>query len=141
MHPTHIGLCHYYVHLMEMSPEPETALPAADCLRRPSAMGHLLHMPSHIDVLVGDYERACESNLAAVRANREIMERCKGGQAGTFYNGYIAHDYHMLIYAAMLGGFEAVRGAVMPCSTTLTATFGRRDSLSTCMAVEACVTL
>ncbi|MEM1399580.1 MAG: tetratricopeptide repeat protein, partial [Pseudomonadota bacterium] len=48
----HAGLLHLYVHLMEMSPHPEKALQAGDRLRdlMPDA-GHLVHMPTHIDVL------------------------------------------------------------------------------------------
>ncbi|MBE3047588.1 hypothetical protein IMZ48_34760, partial [Candidatus Bathyarchaeota archaeon] len=48
----HPGILHMYVHLMEMSPTPEAALPAADHLRDlvPDG-GHLQHMPSPLDVL------------------------------------------------------------------------------------------
>ncbi|KAH7054303.1 tetratricopeptide repeat domain protein [Macrophomina phaseolina] len=51
----HPGLIHMYIHLMETSPTPEAALPAANHLRNmvPDA-GHLNHMPSHLDCLVGD---------------------------------------------------------------------------------------
>ena len=54
----HPGLLHMYIHLMEMSPHPERALEAADALRGlvPDA-GHLQHMPTHIDVLCGQYRR------------------------------------------------------------------------------------
>ncbi|HUG13933.1 MAG TPA: hypothetical protein VMM78_02850, partial [Thermomicrobiales bacterium] len=52
----HPGVLHMYIHLMEMSPHPERALPASDLLRGlvPDA-GHLQHMPTHIDVLCGHY--------------------------------------------------------------------------------------
>ncbi len=55
---THPGVVHLYIHLMEMSPTPEAALTVADRLRGlvPDA-GHLLHMPSHLEVLCGDYRR------------------------------------------------------------------------------------
>lgn len=33
LHPQHVGLCHMYVHLCEMAPYPEKALPACDQLR------------------------------------------------------------------------------------------------------------
>ena len=51
---SHPGLLHLYVHLMEMSPTPEKALKAGDVLRElvPDA-GHLIHMPTHIDVQCG----------------------------------------------------------------------------------------
>ncbi len=52
----HPGLLHLYVHLMEMSPFPQRALRAGDRLRdmMPDA-GHLIHMPTHLDVLCGEY--------------------------------------------------------------------------------------
>ena len=55
----HPGVLHSYVHLMEMSPTPEAALKAGDALRTlaPDA-GHLVHMPTHIDVQVGNYQDA-----------------------------------------------------------------------------------
>ncbi|KIW94703.1 uncharacterized protein Z519_04680 [Cladophialophora bantiana CBS 173.52] len=51
----HLGILHLYIHHMEMSANPAVALPAADLLRPlcPDG-GHLKHMPSHLDVLVGD---------------------------------------------------------------------------------------
>jgi hypothetical protein len=33
-HPNHVGLCHMYVHLCEMSPNPEKALMACEVLRK-----------------------------------------------------------------------------------------------------------
>lgn len=98
----HPGLLHFYIHLMEMSRQPESVLLAADRLRHlvPDA-GHLNHMPSHIDVLVGDYRRAIEANAAAVRADNLYVERAGGLNAFAIYR---AHDYHSLIYAAMLAG-------------------------------------
>ncbi|MDT5337646.1 MAG: hypothetical protein QOD90_3151, partial [Mycobacterium sp.] len=63
----HPGALHLYLHAMEMSAHPEEALPAANLLRDlvPDA-GHLQHMPSHIDVLCGDYRSSIEANIAAV---------------------------------------------------------------------------
>ncbi|KAH9888309.1 hypothetical protein F4778DRAFT_755891 [Xylariomycetidae sp. FL2044] len=98
----HPGVAHMYIHLMEMSATPEAALPAADMIRNlvPDT-GHTYHMPAHIDVLVGDYRRAVEYNLKATIADDKYFER-NGGL--TFYSYYRLHDYHSLIYAAMLGG-------------------------------------
>ena len=51
----HPGLAHMYIHLMEMSNTPEAAMPAANHLRNATpGSGHNNHMPSHLDVLVGD---------------------------------------------------------------------------------------
>jgi len=55
----HIALCHLYCHALELSPFPERALPAADILRTAMpGLGHLVHMPSHIDAWVGQWKEA-----------------------------------------------------------------------------------
>ncbi|KAJ5161787.1 hypothetical protein N7492_007179 [Penicillium capsulatum] len=98
----HPGLLHLYIHLMEMSPTPEVGLPVADHLRGlvPGA-GHLEHMPTHLDVLCGDYRRAVASNTSAIHADNKFLA---GQIHGHFYHIYRAHDYHFRMYAAMLGG-------------------------------------
>ena len=98
----HPGLLHIYIHLMEMSPHPERALKAGDALRGlvPDA-GHLNHMPTHIDVLCGHYERVVASNEQAIVADRKFLER-EGPL--NFYSLYRCHDYHFKIYGAMFMG-------------------------------------
>ncbi|MEO1001406.1 MAG: tetratricopeptide repeat protein, partial [Pseudomonadota bacterium] len=98
----HPGLLHLYVHLMEMSPHPEKALRQGDVLRTlvPDA-GHLIHMPTHIDVLCGHYQDVLRDNLAAIRADRRFYER-DGGM--NFYTAYRIHDYHFAVYGAMFLG-------------------------------------
>jgi len=98
----HPGLLHLYLHLMEMSSAPETALPAADRLRGlvPDA-GHLLHMPTHLDVLCGDYRRVVADNSAAIAADEKFRE---WSGALNFYTLYRAHNHHFKIYGAMFLG-------------------------------------
>jgi tetratricopeptide (TPR) repeat protein len=98
----HPGILHMYVHLMEMSPRPEDALLAGDMLRDlvPDA-GHLRHMPTHIDVLCGDYRRVVASNGAAIAVDERY--RAERGEMN-FYTLYRAHNYHFKIYGAMLAG-------------------------------------
>jgi tetratricopeptide (TPR) repeat protein len=98
----HPGLLHLHIHLMEMSRTPEAAVPSADLLRGlvPNS-GHLNHMPSHLDVLIGDYRNAVAANTAAVKADQKYVEKVGGMNMYAFYR---AHDYHSLIYAAMLSG-------------------------------------
>lgn len=98
----HPGLLHLYIHLMEMSPTPETALPVADRLRDlvPDA-GHLRHMPSHLEVLCGDYRRVVSDNTAAVAADEKYHARAG---AMNFYTLYRCHNLHFRIYGAMFLG-------------------------------------
>ncbi|MFK4102000.1 hypothetical protein ACI2L1_18375 [Streptomyces sp. NPDC019531] len=99
---THPGVLHLYIHLMEMSPTPELALSVADRLRGlvPDA-GHLLHMPSHLEVLCGDYRRVVSDNSAAIAVDEKF--RARSG-AMNFYTLYRSHNYHFKIYGAMLLG-------------------------------------
>lgn len=102
---SHPGLLHLYIHTMEMSPTPEKALKAADALRGlvPDA-GHLEHMPTHIDVLCGHYERVVSSNEDAIIADRKFL--ASEGPLN-FYSLYRCHNSHFKIYGAMfLGQFK-----------------------------------
>ena len=73
--PDHAGANHYYIHAVEASPHPERALAAADRLRTlQPGLAHNVHMPSHIDIRVGDWHRAIESNLKAIEAKRAELE-------------------------------------------------------------------
>ncbi|KAF2665714.1 TPR domain protein [Microthyrium microscopicum] len=98
----HPGLLHLYIHLMEMSPTPESALNAADNLRNlvPDG-GHLQHMPTHIDILCGDYRRAISSNQDAISADNKYFAN---NRSPIFYTLYRCHNLHFKTYAAMLCG-------------------------------------
>lgn len=114
----HPGLLHMYIHLMEMSPTPERALKAGDRLRHlvPDA-GHLLHMPTHIDVLCGDYLNVVDWNDRAIKADRKYL--AKEG-ALNFYSLYRCHDYHFKLYGAMfLGQFAPALAAAEEMAATL----------------------
>ncbi|KAJ4129113.1 hypothetical protein NW768_007644 [Fusarium equiseti] len=99
---SHTGIPHLYIHLMERSDEPEAALPACDIIRDlvPDA-GHMFHMPTHIDVLVGEYRRSMSYNHKATLADDRYFSKHGGVN---FYSFYRLHDYHSLIYACMLAG-------------------------------------
>jgi tetratricopeptide (TPR) repeat protein len=102
----HPGLLHLYIHLLEMSSTPEDALVVADRLRDlvPDA-GHLRHMPTHLDVLCGDYRRAIASNSDAIEADERFLAR-RGPM--NFYTLYRCHDLHFRVYAAMFAGQSQV---------------------------------
>ena len=107
---THPGVLHLYVHLMEMSPHPERALRVGDWLRElvPDG-GHLAHMPTHIDVLCGNYKDVVKSNHDGIIADRKFYDR-EGGM--NIYTVYRTHNYHFKLYGAMfLGQSEAAMEA------------------------------
>ena len=71
--PNHIGANHYYIHAVEASPHPEWALASARRLETLApAAGHLVHMPAHTYMRVGDYSAAAQSTAAGADVDRVI---------------------------------------------------------------------
>lgn len=109
--PDHPGACHLYIHAVEGGPSPEKGIAAADRLRTAVPIaGHLVHMPSHIDVQVGRWAMAADQNRAAIEADRRY--RALSPRQG-FYAVYMAHNHHFLAFASMMEGRseEALKAA------------------------------
>jgi tetratricopeptide (TPR) repeat protein len=99
--PDHIGANHYLIHAYEESPYPERALMSAHRLETLlPASGHLLHMPSHIYILVGDYDKAVASGKKAIQADRNYMS--KEGSGGYYPFHYLSHNLIVLTRVYML---------------------------------------
>jgi tetratricopeptide (TPR) repeat protein len=97
---------HLYVHAVEASTQPGRADAAADALReRMPGLGHLVHMPSHIDVRRGRWQEAIVANTKAIASDRAYTARAP--EQG-FYRLYMAHNDHMLTYGAMMSGQSAL---------------------------------
>ena len=103
--PGHPGANHYYIHVMEASPDPGKALASAERLRglMPAA-GHLEHMPAHIMQRVGRYEEAAEANRRGVVADQAYF---RATTAPDYYLTYLAHNYSFLAYSAAMEGRKA----------------------------------
>jgi tetratricopeptide (TPR) repeat protein len=100
--PMHPLANHLYIHACEASPNPGKADAAADRLRDlQPALGHMVHMPSHIDVRRGRWQAAIEANERAIIADRNYAKTVP--EQG-FYRMYMAHNHHMLAFAAMNQG-------------------------------------
>jgi tetratricopeptide (TPR) repeat protein len=98
---------HLTIHTLEASPDPSRAASAADELRRlQPALGHMTHMPSHIDVLLGHWDKAIDANLRAVEADQRV--RGLFGRPRGFLWLYFGHNRHMLAFAAMMTGRSAL---------------------------------
>lgn len=85
---------HYWIHLMEHCC-PDQALKSADILTSlaPNS-GHIVHMPGHIYNRMGDYKRAYDSFVAAVKVDSTYMKK-EGVQEVDNWN-YI-HNINYLI--------------------------------------------
>jgi tetratricopeptide (TPR) repeat protein len=94
-HPDHIGANHYYIHAVEASPHPERALKCAERIGKLApAAGHLVHMPSHIYIRIGEYHKSELANLQAIRADRAyIAER---HPTGVYPKMYYPHNIQFL---------------------------------------------
>ena len=69
----HPGANHLYIHLMEASGEPELAMPSAQKLEGIVPIsGHMVHMPGHIYLRVGEYEKAIDINERSQIVDRAI---------------------------------------------------------------------
>lgn len=102
--PEHIGANHYYIHTLEASTHPERALASARRLETLApAAGHLVHMPAHIYMRVGDYAEAARSNALAAEIDRVYLR--ESGTMGSMYDIlYYAHDLHFLAAAYSMEG-------------------------------------
>ena len=94
---------HLYIHAVEASPHPERADAAADRLPKlQPGLAHSVHMPSHIDIRRGRWQQAIDGNLEAIAADRQYRKVV--GPPKGFLPLYVAHNEHMLTYAAMMTG-------------------------------------
>ncbi|MFT5422925.1 MAG: tetratricopeptide (TPR) repeat protein [Phycisphaerales bacterium] len=102
--PGNAGANHLYIHAVEPSTNPDRALPAADRLglQIPKA-GHLNHMPSHIYIQTGLWDKSIEMNALAMVSDGEYIERSP--EQGIQYM-YQVHNAHMLAFSAMMAGRE-----------------------------------
>src|SRR5271154_2645338 len=137
--PDHAGANHFYIHAMEMSPDPGRAMPSADRLGTlvPGG-GHLVHMPSHIYIRTGDYAAAVKSNQQAVAVDNNTP-RPPGGDMS--YMIYRAHNVHFLAAAAMMDGeFDVATAAAKDLASRANAVVGNmpmaQDSLPYQLFVE-----
>lgn len=105
-HPNHPLAIHLYIHAVEASTDPGRADEPAERLRDlMPGLGHMVHMPSHIDVRRGRWHEALVANTKAIEADRAY--RAKAPLPPDFYRLYMSHNHHMRAYAAMMTGQRA----------------------------------
>ena len=67
----HPGVLHLHIHLLEASLDPGRALVSADALEATMPIaGHIVHMPAHIYVRVGQHDRAIASNVRSQEVDK-----------------------------------------------------------------------
>ena len=104
--PNHPGAAHFIIHSFDDPDHAPLALDAADAYAKiaPSA-AHALHMPSHIYVQLGMWDKAAASNVDAYKAATELNARLKLAEG--------REDFHTLSWLAyantMLGRVDEAR--------------------------------
>ena len=102
-YPDHPGANHYYIHVMEGSPYPGKARPSAERLGRITpALSHTVHMPSHIYLRTGDYNKGVTVNENAVASYRKLIPVYSPVTANDFL--YVIHNLHMQVNNAIMAG-------------------------------------
>jgi tetratricopeptide (TPR) repeat protein len=98
----HPAIVHLHIHILEMSNEPERARVSAEALATmcPDA-GHMNHMPGHVYMLCGEYQKAVIASERATKSNDIYLD-----YAGplTPYTTGCAHDLLLMMHAYMFMG-------------------------------------
>jgi tetratricopeptide (TPR) repeat protein len=100
--PQHPGANHLYIHAVESSPTPERAIASSQRLMGivPGG-GHMVHMPGHIWLVLGDYDTAVTVNERAAALDRGFFAQT--GVMSSYYMYYL-HNLDFIRYARGMQG-------------------------------------
>ena len=99
--PQHPAIVHLHIHVLEMSNHPEDAVRSADSRDSVSGRRTMNHMPGHIYVLCGDYEKAMLASEKAIAADNS-MPIMRVRSISTSRRA--CHDLHLMIFTCMFLG-------------------------------------
>jgi tetratricopeptide (TPR) repeat protein len=104
--PDHPGANHYYIHVMEPSPFPYYATASADRLGKLTpGLAHTVHMPSHIYLRTGEFEKGMTVNENAIASYKKTIPLYSAVTGADFL--YIIHNAHMQTIQSMMAGRKA----------------------------------
>ncbi len=125
---SHPGVLHLHIHLIEASLEPERALVSADALEATVPIGgHVVHMPAHIYVRVGQYGKAIDSNIRSQAVDLLFAERWGDHplpNLGTYPLSHRMHAGHALDFiryaATVQGNYKTANEAARRMTSRIT---------------------
>ncbi|MEC9284811.1 MAG: hypothetical protein VYC36_02440 [Pseudomonadota bacterium] len=125
---SHPGVLHLHIHLIEASLEPERALVSADALEATVPIGgHVVHMPAHIYVRVGQYGKAIDSNIRSQAVDQLFAERWGDHplpNLGTYPLSHRMHAGHALDFiryaATVQGNYKTANEAARRMTSRIT---------------------
>ncbi|HEY3839000.1 MAG TPA: hypothetical protein VGL72_20645 [Bryobacteraceae bacterium] len=101
--PNHPGANHLYIHAVESSHTPERAVASAQRLMGLTPEeGHMVHMPGHIWLVLGDWDMAASVNERAAEVDRRYFKKT-GVTAGS-YPMYYLHNLDFIAHARTMQG-------------------------------------
>ncbi|WP_273825908.1 MULTISPECIES: hypothetical protein [Pseudomonas] len=99
----HTGANHFYIHAIEESPFPASGLPMAERFRDQNpAIGHLVHMASHIYQRIGNNALASVTNYTAVSVDRAYTHQVNPQSPYPLH--YLGHNIHFLTWTLSIEG-------------------------------------
>ncbi len=101
--PNHPGANHYYIHVMEASPYVSKAVASADRLGTLTpGLSHMVHMPSHIYLRTGNFDKGIRVNEEAVKQFAVYGNLFPAVNENAFL--YQWHNLHLQANCALLAG-------------------------------------
>ena len=125
---SHPGVFHLHIHLIEASMQPERALLSANSLEETvPIVGHVVHMPSHIYLRVGEYQKAIDNNIRSQKVDKKL-DKLWGDMPlpnlGTYPLSHKLHSGHALDFiryaATVQGNFEQAIEAAWKMANRIT---------------------
>ena len=125
---SHPGVFHLHIHLIEASMQPERALVSANSLEETvPIVGHVVHMPSHIYLRVGEYQKAIDNNIRSQKVDKQL-DKLWGDMPlpnlGTYPLSHKLHSGHALDFiryaATVQGNFEQAIEAAWKMANRIT---------------------
>lgn len=108
--PAHPGANHYYIHTMEASLNPEAALKSANVLDTLMPLvSHITHMPSHIYIRTGNFQKGMKVNNLAVAGYKQYLKAYAPVKEG--FGLYEVHNIHLKNNCAQMAGNYRIAAA------------------------------
>jgi tetratricopeptide (TPR) repeat protein len=123
LHPNQPGANHYYIHMVEASPNPSRALASAGRLGRlMPEVSHMIHMPSHIYIRTGNYIEGMKVNRMSVNGYNKYLGLYKDVEGNAFL--YLMHNLHMQSACALFGAdYTTAKKSAEACAASFDTSF------------------
>ncbi|MEO6219081.1 MAG: hypothetical protein ABIO81_01540, partial [Ginsengibacter sp.] len=121
--PDHPGANHYYIHTMEASPYAYKATASADRLGKLTpGLSHMVHMPSHIYIRTGQYEKGATVNTSSIESYKTYLQLYP--DVANNAPLYEIHNRHMKAACSLNGhDYAAALQDAIDCSNSVDTSF------------------